>query len=146
MCVHDIKEIEILDQDLVAYKMVSSINTPFNVFKSFFEVGNRSEQRDPVSLDHYRNISGKCFSYELNKKKVSRFKTSPGMYCYTIFDGLDSFLKEATYGCNTAALLKVLIPKGSKIRKSSYSYYYYKADLEVILAEEVIPLEVLWRN
>lgn len=144
MCVRDIKETEILDHDLAAYKMVSSTSSVY-VFKSFFDVGNRTEQRDPVSLDHYRNISGKCFSYELNKKKISRFKTSPGMYCYTVFDGLDSLLKEVTAHYRTAALLKVLIPKGSKIRKSSYSYFY-KNDLEVILAEEVIPLEVLWRN
>lgn len=145
MCVRDIKEIEILDQDLVAYKLVSTTKQSPNIFKSFFEPWNRTEQRDPLSLCLYRDIVGKCFSYELNKKKISRFKTSPGMYCYTIFDGLDSFLEETVVYCKTAALLKVLIPKGSKIRKSSYSYYY-KADLEVILAEEVIPLEVLWCN
>lgn len=145
MCVRDIKEIEILDHDLVAYKLASTTKQSPNIFKSFFEPCNRAEQKVPVSYDYYVDGVGKCFSYELNKKKTSRFKTSPGMYCFTIFDELDTFLKVAVGGCEKAALLKVLIPKGSKIRKSSYSYGH-RRDLEVILAEEVIPLEVLWRN
>ena len=131
MCVICISEAEILDEDLIAYKVVRQEDAgDFVKFVSRFLPKEREQQELPFG-------KGIVLNYEIDKETVSKFEMSYGVYCYE--NEQDSRFMNIL---QMEQILKVRIPKGTKIKrgKEKLSFNCFKP---VILAEVVIPFEVV---
>lgn len=131
MCVICISEAEILDEDLIAYKVVRQEDAgDFVNFISRF----LPKERELQALSFEKGI---VLNYEIDKETVSKFEMSYGVYCYE--NEQDSRFMNIL---QMEQILKVRIPKGTKIKrgKEKLSFNCFKP---VILAEVVIPFEVV---
>ena len=141
MCVFGVSDIEVLEKDLVAYKVVVNSFKVQGKFLSRFPPSLRRVQKRNLiekqeELIYYPKVVGITKNYFFNKKSISRFKDSPGLYC---FMSIQSALKSGILSGWGTMLLRVIIPKGTKIRKArTFEESYYK---ETILTEVLIPLE-----
>ena len=128
MCVHCISEVEVLDQDLVAYKIVS---------------GTKRSRYLPElrELQEGFKDTGLCIQYKEGKVFTSSFDTTPGLYCYAL---KKEVLKDA-FSCEY--VFKVLIPKGTKIKRAEGDVAFCKQQgiksNEVILTEKLLVMEVI---
>lgn len=131
MCVICISEVEVLEKDLIAYKVVKQeFLKDFNKFISRFIPQERDSQDSQFG-------KGTILNYEFDKETVSRFEGSHGIYCYEREQDTKRtslFLEER--------VVRVLIPKGTKIKRAK-EFLSFSDSAFVILAEAVILLEVL---
>ena len=130
MCVFNVSETEILDDDLSAYKIVCK--TPLNKNGEFF---SRHLPFSRKVQDSYPN-SGKDLLYALEEITKSDFENTPGIYCFSEINLNSSNLN------NDEILLEVKIPKGTKIRRAN-SNQFFTSYFDIILAEKVIPIKIV---
>lgn len=143
MCVYDITELEILEEDLTAYKAVSVISFPKPKFSSLWHPVFRVSQFNDTDDEDcfYPQRCGDVFTYEIGEKVTSSFETTPGLYCFEKKDGAKNIGINADLP--STALLEVLIPKGTKIRRALSSLGLDLQVPDVILTEELIPIKVV---
>ena len=135
MCVYDISEIEILEEDLEAFKAVMKDPKEEGNYVSRFEPVIRSAQQiGSVPGEKYKTC-GVILSYKFNKETFSSFEDTPGLYCYATFQNA---ARSGTLFSEYAKVLKVLIPKGTRIKRGKTFQRDKKND--VILTEVVIPI------
>lgn len=135
MCVYDISEIEILEEDLEAFKVVVKDPKEEGNYVSRFAPAIRSVQQiGSVKGENYQTC-GVILSYKFNKETFSSFEDTPGLYCYATFH--DAARIWALYS-DYSKVLRVLIPKGTRIKRGTTFQRDKKKD--VILTEVVIPI------
>lgn len=139
MCVYDVTKTEILEKDLEAFKVVlKDLEEEGNYVSRFEPLLRSAQQIGDVQGEKYQTC-GSVLSYQLNKETFSSFENTPGIYCYaTARDATRSGLP----GVLSSKLLKVLIPKGTSIKRGKTFQSDKKYD--VVLTEVVIPIQ-LWR-
>lgn len=144
MCVVNITEISILDDDLIAYKLVRSKvvqGVQFNqnmYFSRYSPIGRITQVRFKENDKYYFYPlpRGGTLVYKIGEKTTSNFKTSPGLYCYASKEALLEVEESLAF---EGSILEVLIPKGTKIKRAKSSKLANYED--VILAEELIPVK-----
>ena len=163
MCVYNVADTEILEEDMVAYKIV--FEGVFEEYKASFSSicspDGRLPQPYPLQQNRegaYPDPFGTVRLYEIGLKAITSFETTPGLYCYIseikAFEDLQYYSQYASY---LSKVLEVLIPKGTKIRRASsynfgidYNDTVFTKDKDVIpfmrdtiLTEELIPIKVI---
>lgn len=121
MCVEQVTEIEVLEEDILAYKITNWAGF------SRYSPGLRDLQTG------FDNPGANIF-YTIGDTYVSRFEFSPGLYCFVHKEDAlkDKFGNEH--------LLEVQIPKGTRIKRATGKFYCNDLPVEVLLAEELVVL------
>ena len=146
MCVYDASDIEVLEKNLVAYKVVvPALKAQGKYLSRFDPLSRRVQGRNFIEKQeewfYYPKVVGVTKNYFFNKKSISRFKDSPGLYCFT---SIQTAIKSGILIGWGSTLLRVLIPKGTKIRMART--FEDSPDKETILTEVLIPLEEVKEN
>lgn len=132
MCVYNISEVEVLDQDLIVYKVVRPTSDFLLSFKSKWKPSERTIQ------ESYGD-GGTTLEYRLGEKTISGFDVSPGMYCY-----VEERIARRAVGLSSAEyVLEVRIPKGTKVKSATEIFLRGSIINAVILTEELISERVL---
>lgn len=121
MCVSNITEIEVLEEDLVAYKITDCARF------SRLSPSGRALQTGFADRGIY-------LYYDIGLTLKSSFEDTPGMYCFVHKEDAlkDKFGNEH--------LLEVRIPKGTRIKGATGKLYRNDMPVEVLLAEELVAL------
>ena len=137
MCVYDISEIEILEEDLVAYKVVKASHFEKDVHYSLYSTTGRLTQirfEEDDTYYFYPIPRGETLVYKISEKTSSSFEDTPGLYCYVSKEAL---LLVPSF--DRVVVLEILIPKGTKIKRAKSSKLANCED--IILTEELIPVK-----
>lgn len=118
MCIYALPQPTVTTKNLYAYKRVERTRNP-DVFRSSTPPGSRERQTGFKS-------SGKRKTYRIGKAAVSRFTTTPGIYLFA--------KKPENYDSPTRAVIKVRVPKGTRVRKAPLGDRFTAERVEVLKA------------
>ena len=138
MFLYDVSEVEVLDQDMMAYKAMNKMSSVGSASLTLPEWRVPQKQNDgsfyPVPL-------GTIKRYTRGEVTESSFDTTPGLYCYALKE--EAFLEIGSYrdylhwSLQKFRVYQVLIPKGTKIKWASTEERGYVST--ILLVEALIP-------
>lgn len=140
MCVSNLTKIQVLKEDLTAYKVVIADKFNKDLCYSRYHPTGRLVQFRPEKKKgtfYYSSPRGETFTYTIGERITSNFEDTPGLYCYVSKEALIAMEDMLLFG---SVAMEVLVPKGTKIRRAkSLGTSDYE---DVILTEELIPVKV----
>lgn len=119
MFLYDVSEVEVLEENMVAYKAMNKMSSvgAASLTLPEWRVPQKKDDGDfyPVPL-------GTIKRYLRGEVAKSSFDTTPGLYCFTLkeeaFLEMGSYVDYLHWSLQKFRVYQVLIPKGTKIKRA----------------------------